>query len=96
MQKAFEIASTGRRVSASEAAQIGLIHKAVPASELDVELAEIVTYYQHAPTAAIGAMKQVMNQAMYSTLGQMLELEAQHFYKSVKPTTAENNFLNTS
>jgi 2-(1,2-epoxy-1,2-dihydrophenyl)acetyl-CoA isomerase len=23
-------------------------------------------------------MKQVMNQAMYSTLGQMLELEAQH------------------
>jgi len=78
MQKAFEIASTGRKVSALEAAQIGLIHKAVPASELDVELAEIVAYYQNAPTRAIGAMKQVMNEAMYSSLETMLELEAQH------------------
>ncbi|MBB3836950.1 2-(1,2-epoxy-1,2-dihydrophenyl)acetyl-CoA isomerase [Runella defluvii] len=78
MQKAFEIASTGRKVSAIEAAQIGLIHKAVPASELDVELADIVSYYQNAPTRSIGAMKQVMNQAMYSTLDQMLELEATH------------------
>jgi 2-(1,2-epoxy-1,2-dihydrophenyl)acetyl-CoA isomerase len=77
LQKAFEIASTGRRVYAPEAAALGLIHKSVPASELDIELCDVVTYYRNAPTKAIGAMKQVLNQSLYSNLEQMLELEAE-------------------
>jgi 2-(1,2-epoxy-1,2-dihydrophenyl)acetyl-CoA isomerase len=77
LQKAFEIASTGRRVYAPEAAVLGLIHKSVPASELDIELCDVVTYYRNAPTKAIGAMKQVLNQSLYSNLEQMLELEAE-------------------
>lgn len=76
MQKAFEIASTGRRIYAPEAAAMGLIHKAVPASELEMELYETIRYYRHAPTKAIGAMKQALNQSLYSNLEQMLELEA--------------------
>ncbi len=78
MQRAFEIASTGRRVYAPEAVQMGLIQKAVPSSELDLAVSEVVDYYRHAPTKAIGAMKQVLNQSMFSNLEQMLEAEAQH------------------
>ena len=76
MQRAFEIASTGRRVHAPEAVQLGLIQQAVPAERLDDAIAEVVDYYKNAPTKAIGAMKQVLNQSMYSDLAQMLELEA--------------------
>ncbi|MFN4144304.1 MAG: enoyl-CoA hydratase/isomerase family protein [Runella sp.] len=76
MQRAFEIASTGRKVYAPEAMQLGLIHKSVRSYDLDLEVAEVVNYYKNAPTAAIGAMKQIMNQSLFSNLPQMLELEA--------------------
>jgi 2-(1,2-epoxy-1,2-dihydrophenyl)acetyl-CoA isomerase len=76
-QRAFEIASTGRKVYAPEAAQIGLIHRAVAVSDLDLAVAEMVEYYRHAPTAAIGAMKKILNLSITSDLSQMLELEAE-------------------
>lgn len=77
MQRAFEIASTGRKVTATEAAQLGLITKVVKASELDIEICEVITYYRNAPTQAIGAMKKALNQSIYSNLDEMLELEAE-------------------
>ncbi len=77
MQRAFELASTGRKVSAAEAVQMGLIYRAVPPSELDLVVSEVVSYYRNAPTKAIGAMKQVLNQSLNSNLEQMLELEAE-------------------
>ena len=76
MQRAFELASTGRRVYAPEAVQLGLIQQAVPAERLDEVVNQVVDYYKNAPTKAIGAMKQVLNQSLHSDLGQMLELEA--------------------
>lgn len=78
MQRAFELAGTGRKVSATEAVQMGLIYKAVPSSELDLTVSEVVSYYRNAPTKAIGAMKQVLNQSLGCTLEQMLEMEAEH------------------
>lgn len=77
MQRAFEIASTGRKVYAPEAAQIGLIHKAVPASELDIAVSEALEYYRNAPTKAIGMMKQILNQSLNADLEQMLNMEAE-------------------
>ncbi|GAB2784327.1 2-(1,2-epoxy-1,2-dihydrophenyl)acetyl-CoA isomerase PaaG [Rhabdobacter roseus] len=77
MARAFELASTGRRVYAPEAAQLGLIHRAVPAAELDAAVEETLHYYRHAPTRAIGAMKRVLNEAYHSDLPTLLELEAQ-------------------
>ena len=76
MQRAFEITSTGRKVYAPEAAQIGLIHKAVPRENLDDAVNEIVDYYKNAPTKAIGAMKLALNKSYFSDLETMLELEA--------------------
>lgn len=73
--RSFELASTGRRIPATEAQQIGLITKAVSSETLDSEIDRLITYYRHAPTLAIGAMKRAFNQSMHSNLPQMLERE---------------------
>ena len=75
MARSFELASTGRRISAAEARQIGLITQAVARETLDEETEKLVGYYRHAPTRAIGEMKRAFNQSMHSNLTQMLETE---------------------
>ncbi len=76
--RAFEMASTGRKVSAKEASQIGLISQCVAGSELDDTVEKALSYYRSAPTKAIGAMKLIFNESFHSNLEQMLELEAQN------------------
>jgi 2-(1,2-epoxy-1,2-dihydrophenyl)acetyl-CoA isomerase len=74
--KAFELCSTGRRVYGLEAAQLGLVTKSVPMAELDEAVEQVVAYYSTAPTAAIAAMKKVLNQSLCSDLPHQLEQEA--------------------
>jgi 2-(1,2-epoxy-1,2-dihydrophenyl)acetyl-CoA isomerase len=78
LAKAFELASTGRKVFAPEAVQIGLIGRSVPKEKLDDAVEEAVLYYSNAPTKAIGAMKQVLNQSYVSNLTEILSLEAEN------------------
>ncbi len=74
--KAFELCSTGRRVYGPEALNIGLISRVVPAAGLDQAVNEITAAYTIAPTKAIGVMKKVLNQSLYSSLEHQLEQEA--------------------
>ncbi|SEJ53372.1 2-(1,2-epoxy-1,2-dihydrophenyl)acetyl-CoA isomerase [Dyadobacter koreensis] len=78
MAKAFELASTGRKVYAPEAVQIGLINKSVSREKLEEAVEEAVSYYRNAPTAAIGAMKKVLNRSYESNLSEILNLEAEN------------------
>ena len=77
-QRAFELSSTGRRVYGPEAARIGLVGRSVPMTELDAAVDEAASYYATAPTRAIGAMKLVLNQSLYSDLDHQLEQEARN------------------
>jgi 2-(1,2-epoxy-1,2-dihydrophenyl)acetyl-CoA isomerase len=75
--KAFELATMGTRVSASEAERIGLITKCVPDEKLDEAVNEYTTYYASAPTKAIGLMKKMLNKSQGFNLNEMLDYEAQ-------------------
>ena len=74
--RAFELATTGRKVSAKEAQELGIINKVVKAAELDKAVEEISNYYAMAPTKAIGLMKKMLNKSFHSDLDTMLDYEA--------------------
>lgn len=76
MAKAFEMCSMGSRVKAKEAAEIGLITKAVAADQLDATVREYTDYFAKAPTKSIGLIKKMLNKSATSTLEDMLEYEA--------------------
>jgi 2-(1,2-epoxy-1,2-dihydrophenyl)acetyl-CoA isomerase len=76
MAKAFELCSMGTRVKAREAAQMGLINKAVPPDQLDQAVKEYTDYYALAPTRAIGLIKKMLNKSATASLDDMLDYEA--------------------
>jgi len=86
--KAFELATTGRKVSAKEALEIGIVNKVVPAAELDAAMEEVTNYYANAPTKAIGLMKKMLNKSFHSDLETMLDYEA--YCQEIAGSSADN------
>ena len=76
MAKAFELCSMGSRVKATEALELGLVNKVVPAEQLDVAVKEYTDYFANAPTRAIGLLKKMLSKSTNSSLDEMLEYEA--------------------
>lgn len=74
--KAFELASMGNKIKAVEALALGLVNKVVPSAQLDEAVKTYTDYYAHAPTKAIGLMKQMLNKSHAASLDEMLEYEA--------------------
>lgn len=92
LAKAKEYALTGKAVSGKEAAEIGLINKAVPFAELEAEVKRQADQLASVPVSQLSAMKLIVNQAYENmglastqTLGPILDglmrntSEAQHF-----------------
>jgi 2-(1,2-epoxy-1,2-dihydrophenyl)acetyl-CoA isomerase len=74
--RAKELLLLGRKVSGREAADWGLIHRAVPDDELDHAVDEIVSQLRSAPTVALGLTKRCIHRALDASLADAMEAEA--------------------
>ncbi len=75
--RAFEWLCSGRRLTAPEALEWGVVSELVEADELAPRAAELATELAVLPTRAIGMTKRLLDRAATSTLDDQLEWEAQ-------------------
>jgi 2-(1,2-epoxy-1,2-dihydrophenyl)acetyl-CoA isomerase len=75
LARARELLILGRRLSGREAADWGLIHRAVPDDLLEAEATELVEALAEAPTVAVGLAKSGLNRALHSGLREAMTAE---------------------
>ena len=75
--RAFEWMTSGRRLSAAEALEWGLVSEVVPDDRLAERAAERAAELAALPTRGIGLTKRLFDHAETATLDQQLEFEAQ-------------------
>ena len=73
--RAFEWYSTGRKLSAAEALQWGLVSEVVPADELADRIVEVAELFAAMPTRAVWETKRLFDASEDATLEQQLESE---------------------
>lgn len=76
VQRARELLLLGRRLDGTEAAEWGLIHRAVPAAELDGEVDDVVERLAAGPTVALGLTKWLLLAGQTEALEAQLQNEA--------------------
>lgn len=74
--RAREMLLLGREVTGAEAAAWGMVHRAVPAVELDAAVAEVLTPLATGPTVAIGLTKWLLHSGASRRLEEHLADEA--------------------
>jgi len=74
--RAREMLLLGRRLDGREAADWGLVHRAVPAERLDDEVVELVDRLANGPTVALGLTKWLLRSGGTETLEDQLHHEA--------------------
>ncbi len=74
--RAKELLLLGRKVTGAEAAEWGLIHRAVADDELDATVDDLVGRLAAGPTVAIGLTKRCIHRALESSLSAAMEAEA--------------------
>ena len=77
MARAAELTFTGRKVSAAEALQMGLVNRVVPDEELRAEAIKLARQLAELPTRTIGLTKRALNAAWTADLETQLNLEAE-------------------
>ena len=75
--RAFEWLTTGRRLTAAEALQWGLVSEVVPIAELAERTSEVAGLFAAMPTRAVWETKRLLDAAETATFAQQLESEAQ-------------------
>ena len=84
--RAKEMLLLGEKVSASDAADWGLVHRCVNASELDDVADQLVSRLASGPTVAIGLAKQAINYGQHATLQQAMTQELFNLELSCRTT----------
>ena len=75
--KATELLLTGRRLSAGEAAELGLVTKVVSPDELEPATREFAGELAQGPTKAMGLVKAALNRGWNADLERAFEIQAQ-------------------
>lgn len=76
LQKAKELMFTGRKVRAAEAKELGMVHSVHKPEDLMPAARKMAGKFTRASTAAIGMMKNLLNQSFHLDPKTMLEFEA--------------------
>ncbi len=74
--RAFEWFTTGRRLSAEEAREWGLVSEVIPADHFAERAREVAELFAAMPTRAVWHTKHLLDAAEHSTFAEQLELEA--------------------
>ncbi len=75
--RAFEWMTSGRRLSAAEALEWGLVSEVIPHDAFEARVAELAAEWAARPTLAIGRTKQLFEHAQAAGLEAQLALEAE-------------------
>jgi 2-(1,2-epoxy-1,2-dihydrophenyl)acetyl-CoA isomerase len=75
--RAFEWMTSGRRLSAAEAQEWGLVSEVVGGDGLAARAAEVAAQYASMPTRGVGMTKRLFSDAARNRLERQLELEAE-------------------
>jgi 2-(1,2-epoxy-1,2-dihydrophenyl)acetyl-CoA isomerase len=84
--RAKEMLLLGRKVTGTEAADWGLIHRAVPDDELDAAADELVARLAAGPTVAIGLTKRGIHRALEGSFTEAMEAESNALELSSRTT----------
>ena len=75
--RAIEMAMLGERIGATQAAEWGLINRAVPDDEFETTVQQLVDRLAAGATGAYAGVKRQLNAWLYARIEDQLELEAQ-------------------
>jgi len=75
--RAFELMASGRRLTAQEALEWGLVSEVVEAERFEARIGELAGLWSAAPTRGIALTKRLFDEAERSTLQETLQLEAE-------------------
>lgn len=74
-QRASALMMTGDKVMAKEAAEMGMIYKAIADEDFASEVEKLATTLANMPTKGLGLTKRALNQSVSNNLNQQLDLE---------------------
>lgn len=75
-QKASALMMLGDKVSAEEAATLGMVYKVIPSENFSEEINKIAVTLANMPTKALGLSKRLLNESMNNNLDSQLQMES--------------------